>query len=669
MKKLSLSHTPIPFPDEFLASFLLRASYINGYLSPKQMLNSAGIPIYEKSYESIFTNEDKFKQLIESLELSNDLLDLVLTKTPPTFQNFFWTKTQVIQPKLLEIGLNKFCSSCLEDKGYWKKNWLLNPLTVCLDHHIDLIAKCPECDNLLKTSRRSLFKCSNCNFDLRTSQKKQSSSEDIKVNTWFLESFTTFNETFNKAFFDVWIALTEYFSNLDIFKSNSYILKLCHEYFHNQDSFISNLTNEIKNNLDYAHPRIQLLPFFEKKSRFKFIIYQILNHFNDYQSPASKCIKRKFNKREVVHILDISFATFHKRLKTGILYHDQLGDSDRTNFAAYILEEWLINEKRDINHTYTCNHPPAIKDESEFYFDAEEISKILDINMHTTRNFLKTPTIPTTKKYLNHYTKFCLSKDFVKDFNSKYIFLGSLAKILNVTPCNLKDKIYNLNIKPIINDNFYPTYYSRDEVKHLSKSMIEDITVFKNNFGRKKKGTISKHQSKNYINLNAAAKLLGISSLQTAQLIQYDWLEVEDKEVRPYRIPRRSIDELIQQKNDPTYVDIDEVLKTLNCTFNQLQKNWIMSGFLTLRHIGYWRSFPKWEFDHVVELHKEFFTASEANNFLGMHRTHITNLTARGLIKPTFYGNKNYSIRLFKRKDVEKLMKAGYGNQINQKKS
>lgn len=669
MKKLSLSHTPIPFSDEFLASFLLRASYINGYQTPKQMLNSAGIPIYQQSYESIFTNEDKFKQVIERLELSDDLLDLVIKKVPPTFQNFFWIGNHVIQPQLLEISLNKFCSSCLEEKGYWKKNWLLIPLTICLDHHIDLIAKCPECCNPLQTNRRSLFKCSNCNFDLRKSQKQRSTLEDIKINKWFLDNFTSPDENFNEKFFYIWIDLSEYFSNLEILKSHSYILKLCHEYFDSENKFISTFINEIKNNLDYAHPRIQLLPFLRNKSRFKFIIDNIQSHFLNYKIFSSKCIKRKFNKNETIHILGVSFIVFHKRLKAGILYHNQLIENYRNNFPAHILEEWIINEKKNINGNYACTCPPSIKDESEFYFDAEEISKIFDINRDTTRKFLRIPMIPATKKFINHHTKTCLDKEFVIDFNSKYIFLGSLAKLLNVTPITLKDKISSLNIKPIIKDDFYPTYYSRNDVKNLSKSIIENITVFKNNFGRKKTGSTINQQIKNYINLNEAAKLLGISSLQTAQLIQHKWLQVEDIEVRPYRIPRRSIDEFIQQKNDPTFIDIDEVLKTLNCTFNQLQKNWIMTGFLTLKHIGYWRSFPRWQVDHVIEIHKEFFTASEANNFLGMHRTHITNLTARGLIKPYLYDNHNYSIRLFKRKDVKKLLQAGYGNPSNEKRS
>ena len=86
-----------------------------------------------------------------------------------------------------------------------------------------------------------------------------------------------------------------------------------------------------------------------------------------------------------------------------------------------------------------------------------------------------------------------------------------------------------------------------------------------------------------------------------------------------------------------------------------------MTGFLTIRRVGYWRSIPKKQLNYVLEIQKEFFTASEANVHLGMHRTHITNLVTRGLIKPHLFGNHNYSIRLFKKTDVEKLRQAGYG--------
>ena len=191
--------------------------------------------------------------------------------------------------------------------------------------------------------------------------------------------------------------------------------------------------------------------------------------------------------------------------------------------------------------------------------------------------------------------------------------------------------------------------------------MIENIVTYKNNLGRKKKGTVIESDKNDFINLNDAAKLFNLSSSQIAQLIKQKCLLVEDINERPYRIPRRSIDLLLQSKNDPSFISIDDVLKALNCTVDQLDKNWIMTGYLRVRNIGYWQSLPKRQVDHVLEIHKDFCTASEANYLLGMHRTHITNLVSRGLIKPYLHGNHNYSVRLFKREDVKKLLEAGYG--------
>ena len=633
MKKLSLSHTPIQFSDEFIGSFLLRASYANGYESPKKMLNSAGIPVYTSSYESIFTDETKFKKVIEQLGLSNDLVDLVLRKSPPTFQNFFWTNTQVIQTRLVKISLNKFCSSCLRDNGYWKKNWLLNPLTVCLEHNIDLTTNCPKCLDQLTIDRRSLYECPNCNFDLRTHTSTPATINDVKTNNWFLENLTLNDEDFLTIFFDIWIALLEYFSNLGIQMNKSYILNLCYIFFHNEDFFITSLIKEIEKNLDYSHPRIQLLPFLKKASRFKFILDIILPKFYKYKKSSSIKINKVFNKNEVIKILDISFISFNKRLKSGILFKNELIRNDQVNFKYEIIEDWIINDKSNINETYKYYHPQYLKDESENYYEVNKISQILGINIATTRQFLKIPDIPTTKKYLNYHTKLCLDINFLIDFNSKYIFLSVLASNLDVPLTTLKDKLSSIKINPIFNEKIYPAYYLRNDIAHLNKSMINNIVKFKNNRGRKKKGENSSIVNSLFLGINEASIILKISPQQVAQLILHQWLKVKDQNERPHQIYKKSIDSLIQQIQDPTFVDLDEVLQTLNCTFDQLQKNWIMTGYLDERHIGYWRSFQRKQFNYVIEIRKEFFTAAEANDFLGMHRTHITNLVTQGLIK------------------------------------
>ena len=664
---MTLSHTPIPFSDEFLASFLLRASYSNGYQSPKQMLNSVGIPVYKLSYDSIFTDENKFKQIIERLDLSYDLLELVIKKVPPTSQYFFWNDHQIIQPKLLTIGLNKFCPICLDKNGYWKKNWLLTPLLICPDHQVNLISNCPECLNPLQTNRRSLFECSNCNFDLRKSQIELSNPDKINTNSWFIEKLNSAEENFVEIFFDIWIALIEYFSNLEITANYSYILKLCYEYFYNEERFTSIFMKEIENNLDYAHPQIQILPFSRNKSRFRNIVNKFKSNFSNYKNKSSQPSKINFNKNDVIHMLGITFVSFNKRLKAGILYHEQFINSDKTNFTIEILEDWLIYEKENINGNYKYNRPPALEDESNHYYTINEIMKVLDINISNTRLFLKIPTIPATKKYINRSMQLCLEKKVVNKFNENYIFLSSLARTLDVSVFTLRDKLSSLNINPIDSNKTYPAYYNRSSVSYLTKDIIEKITTYKNNRRRNKKNTTFKDKNNNFISLNEAAELLSISSLQVAQLIHHKWIQVEDLEARPYRIPICSVNKLLQQKNDPSFIELDEVLRTLNCTFNQLQKSWIMTGYLTIRTIGYWRSFPKKQFNQVLEIKKEFFTASEATSYLDMHRTHITNLVTRGLIKPYFYGNHHYSIRLFKIKDVENLLHAGYGNQRSEK--
>lgn len=281
MKKLTLSHTPIPFPDEFIASFLLRASYPNGYQSPQKMLNSAGISIYKLSYNSIFTDEIKVKKIIENLNFSDDLLKLVIRKTPPPLQYFIWDNDKRIQAQLLSFSLNKFCSICLENNGYWRKNWLLKPLTICPEHKIKLTINCPECYNILPINRSSLFECPTCKFDLRKSPIKSIKKDDNETNLWFLKNLAIDDKNFIEIFFDIWIALFEYFSNLDKEIDYSYILILCHDYFFNKDIFKEKFIKEIENNLVYAHPRIQLLPFLEKNLNLVLFLRKYSHHFKN----------------------------------------------------------------------------------------------------------------------------------------------------------------------------------------------------------------------------------------------------------------------------------------------------------------------------------------------------------------------------------------------------
>ena len=669
MKNLTLPHHPIPFPDEFIASFLLRASYSNGYQSPKQMLNRAGILVYNLSFESIFTNETKFLQVLRQLNLPHDSLDLVIKKVPPTFQQYFWENNQIINAPLLTIKFKKFCLTCLKNKGYWKKDWLLNPLTVCTEHKTNLINDCPNCHHPLSVNRRSLFECSNCYYDLRDHTSELSNQFEIKINHWLLNNLNSNNQNFMEKFCKLWVVLNKYFFNLNIEVNDYFILNLVYDYFNNEDRFIAYFNKKIKENLIYAHPRIQLLPFLREETGFFHITNQLLKEYQYYYNFPSKPINKIFNKSEARYILGICFTSFQKWLKSGILHHDHLFNIRKNTFSSKILEDWMIADSININNAYKFNQPPQKINESNLYYSIPEIMQILDINNSNTRLFLRIPDIPTMKKSINYYSQYCLAKEFVNNFKEKYIFLGPLAKLLNVSVLTLRAKLSSLKIEPIYSSKLYPAFYAKKDIQHLNKSMIEDIVTFKNNLGRKKKGTVIKHHNSDLLSLKEAAQLFNIPLYHTAKLIKHNILLVDNKDERPYRIPRRNVDRILLLKNDPTYVLINDVCKALDCTEKVLKKNWIMTGFLTLRHIYWWKTFPKYEVDKVLEIRRDFFTATEANDYLGMHRTHITNLTARGLVQAHRYGNDKYFIRLFKKDDVKKLLEAGYGVRSKQKKS
>ncbi len=69
------------------------------------------------------------------------------------------------------------------------------------------------------------------------------------------------------------------------------------------------------------------------------------------------------------------------------------------------------------------------------------------------------------------------------------------------------------------------------------------------------------------------AKILEISTKKVIQLIHHNWLLVDHSDDSQYRIHRKSLNQFIQKKHDPTFTSIEIVLETLNCTMQQLIKN------------------------------------------------------------------------------------------------
>lgn len=222
---------------------------------------------------------------------------------------------------------------------------------------------------------------------------------------------------------------------------------------------------------------------------------------------------------------------------------------------------------------------------------------------------------------------------------------------------HLGAKLRSLNITPIHESEKYSVYYLKAEVDQITTEQIESITTYQHKTGRPRNN--SDRIVDKFLSLNQCAKILGISNLQAAQLIKKQYLRVYDIEQRPYKIPRKFLDKFINDMNDPSYVHINFAKRELNCSLQQFLKNWVQTGFIEIKSLLYWHYVPIGQLENALKIHSEYFTASEANEYLGMHRTHITNLVKQGLIEQHVFGNKSSYVRMFKKKDVIRLKDHG----------
>ncbi|HGH1365283.1 TPA: TniQ family protein [Acinetobacter baumannii] len=659
---LKLTHTPLPHPDEFIASYLIRTSFVNGYLSPIQMLHNADVKIYQTTLEVLLTNSDKFNLVLKNLNLTSEISELLVPKTKPAFKDYRWSNNIILHHSLIDIELNKYCPDCLNQTGYWRKEWLLKPITTCTLHQIKLQRNCPQCNNPLIMNRRSLFECPTCKTDLKTASKNYDSNQN-KLTEWFLNRIE--EQEFINNFTEIWSILCEYFSNFNKALSYDEILDLIYLFFEESVQFENKMLSNIKKNIEYAHPRIQLLPFLRCKGKIISIAYNLLSKLRNYNSLSPKLIYREISKLDVSYILGINFVSLQKRLTAGILYHDQFSKQCKYCFSTAIIEHWLVNDKKSIYSSDIYNKPPTIKDESANYYDAQQIAKIFDVNIETVRKFMKHPESGTTKKYISGHSKYCIAKTIIENFSKKYIFISTLARKIDVPSRNLKDKISSLEIYPVWDSKDYPVFYVREAVESLNKNKINNIVNYQSSAGRKKKGYLKDDTT---LSLQEVAKILEISTKKVIQLIHHNWLLIDDSEDSLYRIHKKSLNQFIQKKNDPTFTSIEIVLETLNCTLQELIKNWEMNGFIKIRYLGYWLSIPTLQFNNILSIHKEFCTTTEANKLLGVHKGFITDLVSKGVIKPHYFGNHIYAVKFFKRTDVESLRESSLVKKSKKKK-
>lgn len=192
---------PQPLQDELLSSWLVRLAVSNGWHLHTfcSIVLGCRVPIWNRDI-------DKFHQpeLLECLQkatgisttninkLSLQEFNGILFSGPIDAAFLPWILPLGIYHRLHRRGGLQICPNCLREQqtAYYKKDWRLAFVTICMKHEVQLLDKCPTCESPIEFHRlglgskkerlpeSNLCLCSSCRFDLRYAKSRSTKDLD-----------------------------------------------------------------------------------------------------------------------------------------------------------------------------------------------------------------------------------------------------------------------------------------------------------------------------------------------------------------------------------------------------------------------------------------------------------------------------------------------------------
>ncbi|MGB3750001.1 MAG: TniQ family protein [Arcobacteraceae bacterium] len=170
-----------PFKNESIISWMIRTSFLNG-VDPKSlsqcMFNSN---IFLNRDFDRYINPKAIKSILKYTYISDkEIAELTLQYLIDKHVTFPFKLNKYTQYKWLQPITKRayktfegfyYCPLCLKHNSYLKLSWRFRDMTICEEHNIELINRCPYCDEIYDPrnnsyTQNSLKICANCNQDL-----------------------------------------------------------------------------------------------------------------------------------------------------------------------------------------------------------------------------------------------------------------------------------------------------------------------------------------------------------------------------------------------------------------------------------------------------------------------------------------------------------------------
>lgn len=255
---------PIPYEDETAASLLIRAAEENGYGSVYQLLSGAGIPINEPALRACIIDTTRFENLVRSLGLTKSAATLALGRLNPSRRSPRRYREMLIEENCFRHDeARAFCSACLNERQYWRQQWLIRPFSACAKHQRLLLDRCCVCNHVPAIGRGELTRCGRCGTSFLT---MSSASINISSMSAVEEMVASGEAESLDLVLEFWAALARFDWQDDQPASEYFRLEISIAFFQGEVTAVDYVAAQVTRRLSCLHPRIQLVHFLSGSS-------------------------------------------------------------------------------------------------------------------------------------------------------------------------------------------------------------------------------------------------------------------------------------------------------------------------------------------------------------------------------------------------------------------
>lgn len=166
---------PKPKSDESVFGYLQRIANANGYPDYKWILESLGLP------KNLPFQECDVGPLAEKLGISETEIVKLCYWVKDSHPSKVQFRNATIQRRFINTKRPRVCVACLKGDAYARAIWDIGLSTACPTHRMLLIDGCPKCRSPYSWNKGELCKCHNCGYDVRLSNSKPATKEQILV--------------------------------------------------------------------------------------------------------------------------------------------------------------------------------------------------------------------------------------------------------------------------------------------------------------------------------------------------------------------------------------------------------------------------------------------------------------------------------------------------------